>query len=68
MLDKLDTFDNHVRERAFTLWEEAGCPDDRAEEFWHRAREVEMQEYGLSEADLKTLAEERSPGDDADFA
>ena len=27
-----------VRERAFLLWEQAGRPEGRAEEFWHRAQ------------------------------
>ncbi|MBL6079549.1 DUF2934 domain-containing protein [Belnapia sp. T18] len=28
-----------IRHWAHALWEEAGCPEGRAEEFWHRARE-----------------------------
>jgi hypothetical protein len=28
-----------IRHRAHALWEEAGRPDGRDEEFWHRARE-----------------------------
>jgi hypothetical protein len=28
-----------IRRRAHALWEEAGHPEGRAEEFWHRARE-----------------------------
>lgn len=27
-----------VREYAYTIWEEAGRPDGRADEFWHQAR------------------------------
>lgn len=30
-------FDKRVRERAYHLWEQAGCPDDRGEDFWHEA-------------------------------
>ena len=26
-----------VRERAYQLWTDAGCPDGRDEEFWHQA-------------------------------
>ena len=26
-----------VRERAYLLWEKDGCPEGRAEEYWHRA-------------------------------
>jgi hypothetical protein len=29
-----------IRERAYTLWEEAGCPEGRAYEFWHRVRRL----------------------------
>ncbi|MHB8816513.1 MAG: DUF2934 domain-containing protein [Steroidobacteraceae bacterium] len=30
--------DQVVREHAFSLWEDAGRPDDRADEFWYRAQ------------------------------
>ena len=30
--------DQVVRDRAHSLWEQAGRPDDRADEFWHEAR------------------------------
>jgi hypothetical protein len=33
-----------VRERAYRLWEDEGCPEGRAEEFWHRAREQRLRE------------------------
>jgi Protein of unknown function (DUF2934) len=26
-----------IRRRAYTLWERAGCPDGRSEEFWYAA-------------------------------
>ncbi len=29
--------DEQIRSRAHQMWEEAGRPDGRAEEFWHRA-------------------------------
>jgi hypothetical protein len=29
--------DQVVRERAYLLWEQAGRPDDRADDFWHQA-------------------------------
>jgi hypothetical protein len=69
MSDKLETFETRLKERAFSLWEEAGCPENRAEEFWHRAREIEMREYDLSENDLKKVAKESAPDHTAaDFA
>jgi len=30
--------DHAIREHAFRLWEEAGQPEGREEEFWHKAR------------------------------
>ena len=30
--------DQVVRDRAHSLWEQAGRPEDRADEFWHEAR------------------------------
>ena len=30
--------DQVVRERAFLLWEQAGRPDDRTDEFWYQAQ------------------------------
>ncbi len=38
----MDDLEQRIRERAFLLWEEAGCPEDRAEEFWLRARDAEL--------------------------
>ena len=31
--------DQLIRERAYELWEKAGQPADRDDEFWHQARE-----------------------------
>jgi hypothetical protein len=36
--------EHRIRERAFALWQEAGCPEGRAEEFWLRARDSELEE------------------------
>jgi hypothetical protein len=30
-----------IRERAYFLWQEAGCPDNQAEGFWQRACEIQ---------------------------
>ena len=30
--------DQVVRERAYLLWEQAGRPDGRADDFWHQAQ------------------------------
>jgi hypothetical protein len=36
--------ERRIRERAFALWQEAGCPEGRAEEFWFRARDSELEQ------------------------
>ena len=42
------THEDRVRARAYQLWEEAGRPDGRSAEFWHRAR-AEVDEEMKSE-------------------
>jgi hypothetical protein len=37
-----DDFEQLIRERAYQLWEQAGCVDGRAEEHWHAARQELM--------------------------
>lgn len=67
MLDERDVFEARVRERAFRLWQEAGCPEDLAEEFWYRARAIELNELNLTPQQLEE--KENSPiSDAADFA
>ena len=39
--------EERVRLRAYKLWEQAGRPEGRSEEFWERARaEVEAEDAG----------------------
>jgi hypothetical protein len=38
MSDTSQDLETRIRERAYALWEEDGCPEDRAEEYWERAR------------------------------
>jgi len=48
--------EHRVRERAYQLWEAAGRPDGRSDEFWQRAEAeiaVEDQEAN-NEADLES--------------
>jgi hypothetical protein len=42
-----------VRERAYELWEQDGCPENRAEEYWHRALDEHLREraYALWQQD-----------------
>ena len=39
MADDSDDLEQAIRERAYELWQQAGSPDGRHEEFWHQARE-----------------------------
>ena len=48
-----------IRKRAYFLWQEAGCPEGRAEEFWMRAVELEAAARHSCEEEQVT-AEERS--------
>ncbi len=36
--------EQRTRERAYFLWQQEGCSENRADEHWHRAREIES--YG----------------------
>ena len=40
-LQKLDRTEQRIRERAYLLWQQEGCPENRADEHWHRACELE---------------------------
>ncbi len=40
-LQKFERTEQRIRERAYFLWREEGCPENRADEHWHRARELE---------------------------
>jgi hypothetical protein len=42
MSDTETELEARIREHAYYLWEDAGCPEGRAEEFWARAAELEM--------------------------
>lgn len=41
-LQKLDRTEQRIRERAYLLWQQEGCPENRADEHWHRACELEQ--------------------------
>lgn len=44
----MDDHERRVRERAFRLWQEEGCPDGRADAHWDMARELVAQEENQS--------------------
>lgn len=43
-LQKFERAEQRIRERAYFLWREDGCPEGRADEHWHRARDLERCE------------------------
>lgn len=43
MPDTDEVTEQRIRERAFQLWQDAGCPEGRADEFWHLAKEAETK-------------------------
>ncbi len=43
-LQKFERAERRIRERAYFLWRQEGCPEGRADEHWHRARELERFE------------------------
>ena len=47
--------EQQIRERAHRLWEEAGCPEGRDNEFWERA------ERALDEEDRDETSGRRPP-------
>lgn len=40
-LRKLQRTEQRIRERAYFLWQQAGCHEDRADEYWYKAHEIE---------------------------
>ncbi len=56
MLENSEILEHRIRERAFQLWQEAGCPEGRAEEFWHLAREKETAEPEPPAGDTQNFA------------
>ena len=42
-------FEKMIRDRAYELWEHAGRPSDRSDEFWFAAR-AEFERKGRTEA------------------
>ena len=42
--DVVETPEGEIRQRAYLLWEADGKPDGRHEQYWHRARELILDE------------------------
>jgi len=70
MTEANDLMEHRIRERAFQLWQEAGCPEGQADEFWHLARAIET---GIDDPEPTDLVEEAGghyppTGDTQNFA
>ncbi len=47
----MSDMESRIRERAYHMWEAAGCPPERSDEFWHLARQqIEGEEFPEGEA------------------
>jgi hypothetical protein len=40
--DTTQELEQRIRERAYFLWEKDGCPDGHADQYWERARAIEI--------------------------
>lgn len=52
-----------IRKRAYALWEDAGSPEGREDEFWIKAKHLLEEEKGHINVD--SASEERFPASDA---
>ncbi|MDR3530078.1 MAG: DUF2934 domain-containing protein [Rhodopila sp.] len=44
--DTKQDFEQRIRERAYFLWQQDGCPDGHADQHWERARDIEAAREG----------------------
>ena len=51
---------DEIRQRAYELWEQAGCPTGSPDEFWHRA----CEELAQSETAYDVSLEDSFPASD----
>jgi len=57
----MDDLEERIRQRAYELWQEEGCPEGQAQTHWERARESIEQEI-QSSSDLQPLVQSPEPG------
>ncbi|WP_424813906.1 DUF2934 domain-containing protein [Roseococcus sp. YIM B11640] len=54
--DAQSLLEQRIRDKAYLLWEEAGCPEGDDHRFWYEARaEVEREEAALDKALASTF-------------
>jgi hypothetical protein len=44
--DTKQELEQRIRERSYFLWEQDGCLDGHADQYWERAREIEVAREG----------------------
>jgi len=59
-MDMSHPSEDAVRQRAYELWEQDGCPTGTPDAFWHRARE----ELAAGETDYDVALEDSFPASD----
>ncbi len=55
----MDAFEKVIRERAYELWDHAGRPNDRSDEFWFAARAEFERKKETGERQLGALVRRR---------
>nr|WP_314257888.1 DUF2934 domain-containing protein [uncultured Devosia sp.] len=53
--------DDDIRDRAYALWVEAGSPDGRDQEFWHRAESELAEDAGLDSSEAASAVTQPVP-------
>jgi hypothetical protein len=64
----MDSLEEMVRRLAYQLWENAGCPAGRGDDFWFAAEAQIRQALDASAADEAAATDVAPPTDDADAA
>jgi hypothetical protein len=59
----MDDFDDRVKQRAYRLWVEEGCPEGRSEVHWDKARELVAVEENQRLVTKPALRGERGMGE-----
>jgi Protein of unknown function (DUF2934) len=59
----MDDFDERVRQRAYRLWVEEGCPEGRSEIHWDKARELVAIEENQKRTTKPLLREQGNAGE-----
>jgi hypothetical protein len=52
-MDQEDERQRRIREKAHTLWQNAGCPEGQDEAFWRQAAEIENAQPQMKMPELR---------------